>query len=334
MDVTIRADGNSEIGYGHLFRSSAIAEELLRRGHRVRYATTTPESVTSVCPTTVDITELSSRTDAGQVVDQLGKEVDVVLIDSYSADADHQREIRDEVPTVLVSDDTRYQVCTDIVVNGNLYAPTLEYEVLGDDPVWCLGPDYLLLRQSITDQAVQDPPWREQPKRALITMGGSDLSEQTPKAIRAFDGMDIRVDAIVGPGFSERQERDIQRAAEEVSTTVRPIRDPDDLPQRMFRADFAVSTASTTTYELLALGTPIVSLPVVDNQECIATALRDRDAATVLERGAGENAFRRAIQEYMSNARLRRERRKFGRELIDGRGTERIADVIQDVVDS
>lgn len=48
----------------------------------------------------------------------------------------------------------------------------------------------------------------------------------------------------------------------------------------MFQADIAVSTANTT-YELLALGTPFVSVPVVANQESIAGALRERDTASV-----------------------------------------------------
>jgi len=47
-------------------------------------------------------------------------------------------------------------------------------------------------------------------------------------------------------------------------------------------------------------------------------------AATVLEREAGENAFRGAIEEYVTNRTLRRKRCDRGRELVDGRGTERV----------
>lgn len=334
MHVTIRADGNSAIGYGHLFRSGAIAEALLERGHRVRYTTTTTENVASVCPSGVAITEISSRTDAEEVRNRLeGDATDVVLVDSYVADEDYQRTIRDEVPVVLLSDDTRHPVCADVVVNGNLYAPTLEYDVLGDDPVWCLGPDYLPLRRSITARATDEPPWRDRPELALVTMGSSDSAEKTPLVLRAFDGLAMRVDAIVGPGFADEQARDVRRTAQESSVEVHPVRDPDDLPRRMFQADFAVSTASTTTYELLALGTPIVCQPVVDNQEPVAAMLDAHDAATVLDREAGEPAFRRAIQEYVADGTLRRKRRQLGRGLVDGRGAARIAAVIQDLVE-
>lgn len=322
MHVTIRADGSSEIGFGHLFRTSAVAEELHRQGHRVTYATTTPESVASVCPNT-EIDELPSRTEAKPLIQSLSHDTDILLIDSYVVDEDYQQAVRDEVPVILISDDTRYPVCADLVINGNLYAPSLEYDFIGEEPTWCLGPEYLLLRQSIATQAANNPPWRRQPEQAIITMGGSDPTERTPEVIKAFNEFDLNVDAIIGPGFSGDQEREIRRTAEEVSANVYPIRDPDDLPRRMFEADFAVSTASTTTYELLALGTPIISVPVVDNQEPIATELQKRDLGIVLNQNSTQNNIRKAIRCYVEEADVRQANQHAGRNLIDLKGATR-----------
>jgi len=103
------------------------------------------------------------------------------------------------------------------------------------------------------------------------------------------------------------------------------------LVERMFAADIGVSTASSTTYELLALGTPLVSIPVADNQEPIAAALHRRDAATVLHRGDGKSAFRNAISEYAHDIELRRRRRKGGRKLVDGGGTNRLAAAVTEL---
>jgi spore coat polysaccharide biosynthesis predicted glycosyltransferase SpsG len=92
----------------------------------------------------------------------------------------------------------------------------------------------------------------------------------------------------------------------------------------MFQADFAVSTSSSTTYELLALGTPIISIPVADNQELIARSLRERAVARVLERRADTEEFRRSIETYVSSPEVREAYRNLGRRLVDGRGVERI----------
>jgi spore coat polysaccharide biosynthesis predicted glycosyltransferase SpsG len=216
-------------------------------------------------------------------------------------------------------------------VNGNLYAPALNYEVRENEPTWCLGPDYAPLREEISRFAEQEPPWRGQPERALVTMGGSDVANETPKAVRAFDGTDLRIDVVVGPGFSN--EGEIREAADEVTADTRVVRDPQNLPELMFEADFAIGACGSTTYELLALGTPLVCSPVVDNQEQIAAVLSDRDLAHVVDEINRRRGFRRGVSRYLEDAELRHRRRTQGRETVDGRGTERVSAEVLSIVD-
>lgn len=334
MHFVLRADGGPDIGYGHLVRTHALAEEALERGFSLTVATTTPQPAKDIFADAVDVTELPSRDDPEPFVEWLEtSNPDAVFTDAYPVDTAYQRALRERVPLAVFQDDARHTVCADVFVNGNLYADSLRYDFLDGEPETCLGPEYVLLRGEIRNLLDAEPPWREHPERALVTMGGSDMTNQTPTAIRAFDGVNIRVDAIVGPGFSRLQEREIRTAAQSVSADVHLSRDPDDLAEQMLRADFAVSTSSSTTYELLALGTPIVSVPVVDNQEPIAAALREEGVASVLERGADESAFARAIHEYVSDTMLRREHRNLGRELVDGKGPGRVTDVMCGVLE-
>lgn len=325
MHLGLRVDGGPEIGYGHLMRSGALATEFLTRGHRVTYVTTTPERVGKVCPDDGDIIAVSERGDPAPFVEWIeSASPDFVFTDAYPVDTEYQRTIRSYVPLAVHQDDTRHTVCADVFVNGNLSAGSLDYDYIAPVPRECLGTNYTLLRNEIRTLTTRSPPWRDTPKRALITMGGSDVANLTPTVIRAFEGFDLRLDAIVGPGFSQQQESEVRKAASSVTADVHVVRNPENLPERMFQADFAVTTSSTTTYELLALGTPIICRPVVDNQEPIARALDRRDAATVLDREDGESAFRQGILEYMSNETLRRRRRNRGLQLVDGRGTERV----------
>ena len=329
MDVVLRVDGGSQIGYGHLIRSGALADALHSRGHEITVATTTPEPATAVFPDGVTTVELPSRDDPTPFVEWVETSTpDIVFTDAYPADTAYQQAVRQRVPLAVLQDDARHAVCADLFANGNLYAADLDYEFVGEPPETCLGTDYVLLRREIREQAASQPPWRDHPDRAIITMGGSDIGGLTPTVVRAFDGFDLRVDAVVGPGCSERQELAVRTAATETDADVCVMRDPDDLVDRMLAADFGVSTASSTTYELLALGTPLVSIPVVDNQEPIAAALQQRDAATVLQRGDGEAAFRNAIAEYVRDTDLRHRRRQEGRQLVDGGGTDRLTAAI------
>jgi len=324
MKVVVRADGSTEIGYGHLVRTGALAEELLAKGHDVTYATETPEGVREVCPQEVRTLRIADGAEPAALLDTVEDVVDAVVIDSYHTDADYQRTVQKRFPLALISDDARYPLYADLVVNGNLYAEDVDYEVRSPEPVWCLGPDYLLLQEPIATLAQRDPPWRQEPRRAIVTMGGSDVAHLTPTVVRAFENSNLQVDAIVGPGVSERREERIRKAAADIDTDVRVDRDPPDLAKRLFEADLGVCTASSTVYECLALGTPIACLPVVENQEPIAEALRSADAATVLDRDADRPAFRAAIDRYCRDPDLRRERRQRGQVLVDGEGTRRV----------
>jgi spore coat polysaccharide biosynthesis predicted glycosyltransferase SpsG len=325
MHLVLRADGGPEIGYGHLVRSSSLAEVALEAGHTVSVGTTTPSPARTVFPPPVDIVELPTRNDPEPFVEWLDTVgPDVVFTDCYPVDTAYQQAVRDRVPLAVLQDDARHAVCADLFINGNLYGSDLDYEFIGDPPETCLGTEYVLLRREIRERAADEPPWRAPPERAIVMMGGGDTAGLTPTVIRAFDGVDIHVDAIVGPGCTSQQEAEVRRAAADCSADVVVSRNPDDLVDRMYRADFAVNTASTTTYELLALGTPMVAVPVVDNQEPIAEALRRREIATVVDRNSSVAAFQGAIEETISGTDLRRRRQRRGQQLVDGDGVERV----------
>lgn len=321
MNVVFRADGGPDIGYGHLIRTGAIAEEFLNDGHQIIYATTTPDHVRKVCPNPVQILELPSRDDPEPLLDRMDG-VDAVIADAYPVDTEYQRKLREQTTVAVFSDDSGHVICADVVINGNLYARELDYSFTGKEPTWCLGLDFTVFRREIKDLAALDPPWRDPPEYALITMGGSDVANVTPDAIRAFDGFDISVEIIVGPGFSNLA--DIDRAVVNTNCHLSISRDPPDLAERMFDADFAIGACGSTTYELLALGTPLICCPVVANQQPIADALYGHEAATVLGSGIEQDELREAIRLYIMNAGLRKRRRDNGKRMIDGRGTDRV----------
>jgi UDP-2,4-diacetamido-2,4,6-trideoxy-beta-L-altropyranose hydrolase len=333
MHLTIRADGGGKIGYGHLVRTAAIAREFLDEDHTVTYATTTPETAEEVCPGEVEVTPLASRSNPSTFLEWIQlNQPDAVLIDAYPADTEYQQRIREHAPLAVYIDDARYPICADILINGNLYASELTYDFVGNPPKQLLGPDFVPLREEVRLLADQEPPWRDPPRRALITMGGSDIENRTPTVIRSFDGFDLQVDAIVGPGFSEQQERAVRAAAEAVTPDVSVSRDPENLVERMFQADVAVSTASSTTYELLAVGTPIVCQPVAENQQTIAETLENRDMASVIDECGGKSSFQCVIEQYAADAAFRKTRRERGRKLIDANGVARIYDEIIETI--
>jgi UDP-2,4-diacetamido-2,4,6-trideoxy-beta-L-altropyranose hydrolase len=325
MEIVIRVDGGPKIGYGHLVRTGALARMVIERGHDVRCATTTPEVARSVYPNGADVLTLDDTTERQQFPGWIEEEQpDMVLTDSYEIDTAYQRSLRAVAPRLgVVLDDTRHGVCADMLVNGNVYATELNYDYEGIEPEWYLGLDYLLLREAIRTRAQREPPWRDQPERALLTMGGSDIRGTTPKVIPAFDGTDLTVDVIVGPGVDESTEQEIQQAIATTDADLRPTRDPPDLAERIFQADMAVSATGSTSYELLALGTPTIGIPQADNQVPIAETLADRGSMVHLPSPQLAD-LGDAVERLIEETEHRRALRKTGRRLVDGNGVKRV----------
>lgn len=328
MHLVIRADGGPEIGFGHLVRTGALAERCLDDDHRVTYLTATGEDAKIVCPDSVGIAEISVTDARSEVTDWIARhEPDVVVVDSYEVDEGYQRAVAAVSRRLaVVMDDDRYLVHADCLINGNVYAEELEYEWSGTEPIWCLGTDYLLLRadvQRLTDVEILG---HDTVERVLITMGGSDIQNRTPDVVRAFDGIDVEGEVIVGPGFQNLDE--IVRGAERTNAQIEILETPDDLPQRMSRADLAVSATGSTIYELLALGTPTIGIPQADNQIAIAEALAERNAIYHLPQGAVD-ALPQAVRELLGDVERRRSLGEVGRSLIDGQGTERVYRLIR-----
>jgi spore coat polysaccharide biosynthesis predicted glycosyltransferase SpsG len=245
----------------------------------------------------------------------------------------------------VISDDTRYSLCCDVVINGNVYAPELEYDWVGEKPDMLLGTEYLLIREEFQRPAGKEPPWRDPPERALVTFGGSDMNNSTPDAVRAFNGFGLEVDVIIGPGF--KNEDEIEEAAAETDAESNLLKNPDDLPRRMFEADLAVSATGSSIYELLLTGTPVLAIPQTDNQIPISQSLSSLGAIAPLntnkivsfEGGVSATAepglvridsdemtqeLRESISDLVVDSELRRELRQRGMSLVDGKGRNRI----------
>jgi lipid A disaccharide synthetase len=157
---------------------------------------------------------------------------------------------------------------------------------------------------------------------------------------------------IIGPGFENEDE--IRDAATETDANFNLLRDPDDLPRRMFEADFAVSATGSTVYELLATGTPVVGVPQTDNQTPISKTLSSRDAILLphvdvnvnfpteagssssvrlisFDKGELISELTEAISEMVNNEDLRCQLRNNGMSMVDCRGPERVYDRVTEI---
>ena len=191
----------------------------------------------------------------------------------------------------------------------------------------CVGWEWIVLRSQFAE-AISP---RDNPKRSLlVAMGGSDPAGLTLKAVRAVDRLDEDFESvvIVGAGFCHRQSlRDLLGQTRR-RFTVRE--DVSEMSAAMARADLAVCSFGMTSYELAAMGVPAVCVCLTEDHAESASALVAAGMAisTGVDDQETETRLAAAVEGLLvdKNARARMSDR--ARELVDGRGARRIAELL------
>jgi len=343
----IRADGNTQIGMGHVMRCLSIAEAaaapgaeyhpvflvadegcrgmIEERGFRVLILHTDYKNMMS---------ELS------QLKPLLNKERDILLVDSYQADAAYFKAVSELAFTVCLEDmGVPYPV--DLLINYNLYAPKLrdKYQLNGKPLNTLLGAAYMPLRnvfQKDTAYHIKDKV-----TDVMITTGGSDPYFAAGAFMNAFllaerslcDGNEknqITWHIVSGPfnAFADQLKETYGKQGNIVIHEGLK-----DLKALMKQCDVALTATGSTVYEVSALGVPMIAFYFAENQRQGAQELAqltdivnagcfcdDREA--VIERVV--DTLKKCVRDKNYRALLHEQERQ----LIDGKGAERIVNAI------
>ncbi len=327
MELTVRADGNGEIGYGHLLRTLTVARALRdRRTCAVRYLMRSESDERPVSRAGFAVDRLTHG-DGAELVSVVRPADGPLLVDSYlfaEGDLDllHQHGF-----CLLVFDDgcrlVRY--AADVVVDYAPGAGELSYSGL-ETTRFCLGPAWFPLRSEFID--VDGDMRRAGPvKSLLVTFGGSDPDDQTASVLEILrqDRRAWGVTVLLGPGYRGR-------AADVVAGDARfaLVRDVENVAPLFVAADVAISGAGGTCLELAALGVPMVLFVLSQDQRRIAYCMERAGAAVNLGEPEETDAdkLKTALNSLVDAPERRQRMSAAGRGLVDGLGAERIARVI------
>ncbi|MEC9488403.1 MAG: UDP-2,4-diacetamido-2,4,6-trideoxy-beta-L-altropyranose hydrolase [Halanaerobium sp.] len=338
--IAIRVDGGTEIGMGHLMRCLALASRLKEEA-QVTFLTRREDSAIRMItrygfPLHLLPTDLSYTAEIPLVRHFLTKgNYQIIITDSYNLAQDYLLQIREVVnKLVSIHDYVPFAFPSDILINGNIYAPELAYESLTGQTKFLLGTDYTLLREEF--QKLPRRNISERVQKVLVTMGGSDLLNLTPKIIRILTelkkpGIELKycdlarlhIDVVIGPAFDNREDviKEVERAPYEVSLHF----NYNMMSSLFLECDLAVSAAGSTLYELAVTGTPGLSLLQAENQELAAKKMEE--AGCNISLGYGDQVVPEEVQEglvrLIEDWPLRIKMSKSGQALVDGRGVER-----------
>lgn len=325
--ILFRCDADVAIGTGHVMRCLALAQAWQEAGgHAVFVMAKIPEALlprlTSqgfdaiVAPGTSGTSE-DVRVTKARAID-MGAEWIVVDGDQFSSG--FVTELKSGGYRIALLDDfgKREAYDVDLVVNPNLEADAALYRRAGCHGTALAGIRYVLLRREFrSDPDRSFPPIGN---RVLVTLGGSDPENLAPRVVEALASLsDLKITIVAGAGYRDRLP---MLVAPHIAVKF----NVSDMPAEMRCADMAIIVAGGTLWELLRMRCVVLSYARNTLQE---KDLAKLDAEKVLVNMGRVESFRAealviTVRRVANSVELRRQMGDSGKQLMDGRGAERI----------
>jgi len=282
--IYFRADGNSEIGLGHVMRSLALVEMVKDHFHCTFLIRDPSASIKAKINTVCDeIAPLNSSLDliseAKMILEQWVEEGLIIVLDGYGFDTEYQKVLKSgNVKVVSIDDINAYHFVSDAVIN---HAPGVSREryLLEDNTQFLGGLDYALIHPMFLDVAKR-PRRISSISKLFICFGGADSFDLTNKVLlQLLDNLPQEIKEItVVVGASYQNVNQLKTTIDKFTKTeIRLLVNlsAKEMLGAMIRSDIAILPSSTILYEAISVKMPIISGYYVKNQESVYHGFKD-----------------------------------------------------------
>jgi len=266
--ILIRADGNPQIGIGHIMRCLSLADAFREQKIEIvfviaeQYCQKLIENRGYVCIVLGTAhNRMEEELPAFQLILKQRQPV-LVILDSYYVTLEYMRAIKNEAQLLYIDDQNSFDYPADIVINYELCASDALYP---HGKKYLLGPQYAPLRTEFQGLGLRTV--RKRVEHILISTGGTDPYHI---ALRCLDYLKTYPSSITTTfhfilGIMNRDIPEIVKATAELDFVCIHYQET-NMCSLMLQCDVAASAAGTTLYELCACGLPTVTYILADNQ--------------------------------------------------------------------
>lgn len=263
--LIFRADGDSNIGLGHLYRLFSLVE-MLKANFDFVFVTNT-SSVCSVIPseyTVKLIPENISFLEEPKWLSEHFQPTDHLIIsDGYHFTSIYQQHLKTlGFKTVYIDDLAQEHQYADIVINHSPSLLPSAYQK-EDYTKLALGTNYALLRPAFLEHS-KSKRKIAQIQDVFLCFGGADPSNFTGKLIQVLSSFSTveRIHVLKGAAnkheFSSKRKNQIVHVYQNLNEN--------EISELMSTCHLAIVPSSTILYELCSVNIPIISGYFVDNQ--------------------------------------------------------------------
>jgi UDP-2,4-diacetamido-2,4,6-trideoxy-beta-L-altropyranose hydrolase len=325
MKVFIITEGSSHIGFGHITRCLSLYQAFEEKGIEPFFFVNGDNTVKDFLRNINH--DIFNWANEDHRLSDLMKDTDIGIIDSYLADYTIYEKISNAVKVpVYIDDNIRIDYPKGIVVNGTIYADEMNYQQK-KDITYLLGSQYIPLRKEFWN--VPEKEIKENIKKVMITFGGDDSQNMTPKVLNLLNSnfTDLIKKVVIGKGFKNTEQ--IQMLKDR-NTELVYHPDAKGMKNVMLESDLAISAGGQTLYELARVGVPTIAIAVADNQMNNVRGWQKAgfsEYAGWWEDGNSSNAVMDCFKK-LYDRKSRLERSSIGKQFVDGKGNKKIIDIL------
>lgn len=320
--VLFRCDGGSipEIGTGHVVRCSLLADKLkstkefeiafLMKDYR--------EGIKQVSDRGYHVYKIPLEKDELEETINVIKDFspEIVVIDRLDTEEDYMKKIKETGVILITLDDIGLgQKYADITINAIRESGVSLYE----------GPEYVVLPE------IKFKGKKPKDRRVFLCFGGYDHLNLTLKTMKALENLDKEIDIAVVVDVAYAHRNELNNFIKKSKRNFRIYFQPKNIGALFDQADIAVISGGLTLFEAMARGIPSLVLCQYEHQ--VETARRYEKKRATICLGMGDSLDEKTIyarvNELIKNKVLKESLRNNGMMLVDGKGLERVFNLIR-----
>ena len=276
-EILFRADGNSEIGLGHLYRLFSLIEML--KEHFQFTFVSSENSTVNIIPNSYQLKIIPSQITIKEEPEWISKEFDknntLLIADGYQFNSSYQRKIKEKGFIFVYIDDLASEhMFADLIIN---HSPNITSQIYSTESYtkFALGIKYALLRPTFLDLIAKENTVQKI-DRAFVCFGGADPYNLTLKATKALLKIPQvkNIYIVLGGAYSHKE---IYTLAQKNIKIYQNLSE-EELLEIMVTSNFAIAPASTILYELCCVQIPVLSGYYVNNQKKIYNGFANKKA--------------------------------------------------------
>lgn len=337
--VFIVTEANAAVATGHLMECIVCAQELIETGYEVSFWINNDmeKGLKERIPCRFQEYHRSIEDDYEVLLEQVCRTHPVALLFNLREISEKFLEICQKRilkgTTILCIDEFGHRnLQADIVINPMIDPYYWDYGQ-SEAQLFC-GAEYLILPKELTGYHEKRKVIETNIHRILITMGGVDPQNYTPRLIEAVNDyyQDIVITVVIGGGNQHHDEIVAQanRCNGILRNKIDTVRNAAhlDLLEMMYQADLMICAGGNTLHEAACVGTPTIMLPSMPHEVHNIELFAEKGFGLMVRHIDDIQTEISNCFDYIISDQVRKQMSIMGKQISDGMGGKRVVEII------